>query len=346
VARHAHGIAVPRPLVPLPTSLRVLLAGPALAAGVALQLRLDDPRSGTLAVLSALGLAAYRRPLWRRAPRGPGQWLLLADGEAFAGPQPAAGAWLDAGTLPGRVLLGAALAGAAALTYAVSRVSTYHAYLVAFDATVLLALFGTGRLADLPPHPIDDAGLRLGRIARHLRAQAGIRAVAWARLPDGGSAFDELRLLCAPKVPLRGFVGVEVGLVAVTGGGGLFYLPEILVRVIDASPCHDAFRKLRPGARWLRGRRAEERVTSLAPRLPTFAMTAALAIRLVEHARDLAPPSIPRIAAASPTRAAAQRGAGFAVPNSAKAGNAATRSAGNGECTSSAGTTASPLQPT
>ena len=346
VARHAHGIAVPRPLVPLPTSLRALLAGPALAAGVALQLRLDDPRSGTLAVLCALGLAAYRRPLWRRAPRGPGQWLLVGDGEAFAGPQPAAGAWLDAGTLAGRVLLGSALAGAAALTYAVSRVSAYHAYLVVFDATVLLALFGTGRLADVPPHPIDGPGPRLGRIARHLRAQAGIRAVAWARLPDGGSAFDELRLLCAPKVPLRGFVGVEVGLVAVTGGGGLFYLPEILVRVIDASPCHEAFRKLRPGARWVRGRRAEERVTSVAPRLPTLAMTTALAVRLIEHARDLAPPSIPHGAAASPMRASAQRGGGRAVPNSAKAGNTATRSAASGECASSAGTTASPLQPT
>jgi hypothetical protein len=235
------------------------------------------------------------------------------------------------------------------ITYSVSRVSAYHAYLVAFDATVLLAVFGTGRVADLPPHPIAGPGLRLGRIARQLRARACIRAVAWARLPDGGSAFDELRLLCAPKVPLRGFVGVEVGLVALMGVGGCFYLPEVLVRVIDASPCHEAFRKLRPGARWLRGRRAEERVMSLAPRLPTMPMTAALAIRLVEHARDLAPPSIARTSATSAKsepRAAPQRATGRSAPNSAKAGKAATRSAGSGECASSAGTTASPLQPT
>jgi hypothetical protein len=231
----------------------------------------------------------------------------------------------------------------------VGRVSTYHAYLVAFDALVLLPIFGTGRLADLPPHPITGHGPRLGRIARQLRARAGIRAVAWARLPDGAEAFDELRVLCAPKVPLRGFVGVEVGLVAVTGAGGFFYLPEVLVRVIDASPCHEAFRQLRPGARWLRGRRAEERVTSLAPRLPTLAMTAALAARLVEHARDLAPPSIARSSAASPSgerRAAPQRAGGSSVPYSMKAGNATTRSAASGECASSAGTTASPLQPT
>jgi hypothetical protein len=349
VAQHARGSATPRPLVPLPTSLRVLLGGPALAGGVALQLRLDDPRWGTLAVLSALALASYRRPLWRRAPRGPGQWLLLADGEAFAESLPAKGAWLDAGTVGGRVLLLAALSGAAALTYWVARASTYHAYLVAFDATVLLAVFGTGRLADLPPHPIAGPGPRLGRIARQLRGRAGIRAVAWARLPDGGDAFDELRLLCAPKVPLRGFVGIEVGLVAVTGAGGLFYLPELLVRVIDGSPSHDAFRNVRPGARWLRGRRAEERVMTLSPRLPTLVMTAALALRLVEHARDLAPPSIAPRDAPSPkvgARAPAQRGGGRKVPYSTNAGNAVSKSAGSGECTSSAGTTASPLQPT
>jgi len=348
LARHAQGIAVPRPLVPVSTPLRVLLAGPALAGGVALQLRLDDPRWGTAAVLVALALAAYRRPAWRRAPRGPGQWLLLADGEAFAAPAPAVGAWLDAGTLAGRILFVSALVGASVLTYVVGRVSAYHAYLVAFDSTVLVAIFGTGRLSDLPPHPIAGPGLRLGRVARQLRTRAGMRAVAWARLPDGGDAFDELRLLCAPRVPLRGFVGVEVGLVAVTGVGGFFYLPEILVRVIDASPCHDAFRTLRPGARWLRGRRAEERVMSLAPRLPTLAMTTALAIRVIEHARDLAPPSIAPRPAPLPKaerRVSGHRARG-SLPNSANAGNAATRSAGSGECASSAGTTASPLQPT
>jgi hypothetical protein len=349
VARLARGIAVPRPLIPLSTPLRVLLAGPTLAAGVALQLRLDDPRWGTFAVLVALALAAYRRPSWRRAPRGPGRWLLLADGEAFSEPDGEKGAWLDPGTIAGRILFVAAVAACAALGYAVSRASAYHAYLVAFDATVLLAVFGTGRLADLPPHPIAGPGPRLGRVARHLRARGDMRAVAWARLPDGGDAFDELRLLCAPKVPLRGFVGIEVGLVAVTGVGGSFYLPEVLVRVVDASPCHEAFRKLRPGARWLHGRRAEERVLSFSPRLPTLAMTAALAARLVEHARDLAPPSItPRPAPPSKMerRAPLHRTGGCSLPNSAKAEKAATSSAGSGECASSAATTASPLQPT
>jgi len=313
VARHCRGVAEPRPLLPLPTSVRVLLAGPALVAGVAMQLRLDDPAWGTLAVLAALGLAAYRRPLFRRKPRGPGKWLPIADGEAFAQPPRAKGAWLDAGTRTGRLFFLLTLTMVAILTYVVGRASAYHAYLVAFNAVVLLPIFGTGRLADLPPHPIGGSGPHLARIAQKLRAHAAMRAVAWARLPDGAEAFDELRLLCAPRVPLRGFVGIEIGFVAVAGAGGFFRLPEVLVRVMDASPCHDAFRHLRPGARWLRGRRAEERVLTLAPRLPTLSMTTALALRLIEHARDLAPPSIARADAPPPVeRRKTPRAAGTA----------------------------------
>jgi hypothetical protein len=194
VARHTRGVGEARALVPLPTSLRVLLAGPALAAGVALQLKLDDPWWGTLAVLLALALAAHRRPIARRVPRGPGQWLLLADAEAFAKPPSPKGAWLDAGTPWGRRCFGFAVALAAVATYVVGRSSTYHAYLIAFDVAVIFPIFGTGRLADLPPHPIDGIGPRLGRIARQLRAQKGVRAVAWARLPNGATGFDELRL--------------------------------------------------------------------------------------------------------------------------------------------------------
>lgn len=357
VARHARGVGEARAFVPLPTSLRVLLAGPALTAGVALQLTLDDPWWGTLAVLLALALATHRRPIVPRVPRGPGQWLLIADAEAFAKPLSPKGAWLDGSTPRGRVFFGLALAIGAAATYLVGRASSYHAYLVAFDAAVIFPIFGTGRLADLPPHPIDGIGPRLGRLARHLRAQKGVRAVAWARLPNGATGFDELRLLCTPRVPLRGFVGVEVGIVPISGAGGYFQLPEILVRVIDASPCHDAFRALRPGSRWVRGRRAEERVMVVIPRLPTLAMTAALALKLLDRARDTAPPSIiakrdvvpagdgapaPKAARGS----ALQRAGGRSSPNSEKAGNTATRSTGSGECASSAGTIASPLHPT
>jgi hypothetical protein len=289
--------------LPLAGSLRALLAGPALVGGVAMQIGLDDPRWGTWLVLIAMALVWYVQPRIHRAPRGPGRWLPLADTEAFARPPRAVGSWLDARTSSGAVVFAFSLAVVAVAVYAASRVSAYEAYLVAFDAAVLFPLFGTGSVRDLPGDPITGPGPRLGRIARRIRERKSLRAIAWARLPEGSDRFDELRLLCAPKVPLRGFTGIEIGLVGVSGLGGFIYLPEVLVRVVDASPCHEAFVKRLPGVRWMRGRRADERVVCLRPRLPTASMTTALALRLLERATDAAPPRtrLPRPSIPPPT---------------------------------------------
>ena len=202
VKRHARGLAEPRPLLPLASSLRALLAGPSLVGGIALQMGLDDPKWGTWLVLLAMGLVWYLQPVLRRAPRGPGRWLPLADAEAFARAPRATGSWLDARTRSGCVVFTLSLLFAGALAYAASRVSAYDAYLVVFDSAVLIPLFGTGSLRDLPGHPISGPGPRLGRIALWLRRRKSLRAIAWARLPEGCDQFDELRLLCAPKVPL------------------------------------------------------------------------------------------------------------------------------------------------
>jgi hypothetical protein len=290
VKRHAHGVAEPRSLVPLPSAVRALFAGPALVAGIALQVGLDDPKWGTWLVLLAMALVWYVQPRLARTPRGPGRWLPLADAEAFARPPRPIGSWLDARTPSGRIAFLLALGVVAALAYVASRVSAYDAYLVVFDGAVLFPLFGTGSIRDLPGHPVSGPGPRLGRIARRIRSRKSTRAIAWARLPEGSDQFDELRLLCAPKVPLRGFTGIEIGLVGTPGVGGFLYLPEVLVRVVDMSPCHEAFVKRLPGVRWIRGRRADERVACLRPRLPTSAMTSALVMRLLDEATETAPP--------------------------------------------------------
>jgi hypothetical protein len=308
VKRLAAGAAEPRPLIPLGSSVRALLAGPAFVGGLALQVGLDDPRSGSWLVLLAMALVWYLQPTLHRAPRGPGRWLPISDAEAFARAPRAKGTWLDARTPSGCVVFALSLAVVAALAWAASRVSTYDAYLVVFDGAILFPLFGTGSVRDLPGDPVSGPGPLLGRIAEKLRRRKSMRAIAWARLPEGSDRFDELRLLCAPKVPLRGFTGIEVGHVGVSGLGGFIYLPEVLVRLVDGSPCYEAFVKCFPGVRWIRGRRADERVASFRPRLPTCAMTTALALRLLDGATETAPPRtrLPRPASPTPRTAPAK----------------------------------------
>jgi len=306
VHRHARGIAQPRALVPIPTSLRILFSGPLLALGIALQLKLEDPWWGTLLVLLAMALTWYLPPTWHLSPRGPGRWLPLADREAFAKPTAPRDAWLDTSTSKGRIFFGLSLVASVGATYVASRVSAYGAYLVAFNSAAFVPLFGTGRLRELRPHPLSGPGPILRRVAEKLRGVESVRAIAWARLPTGSAEFDELRVLCAPKVPLRGFIAIEVGLVMAPGLGGCIYLPEVLVRVVDASPCHEAFLRLLPGSRWVRGRRADERVMIVRPRLPTVTMTGALARRLLARAAETAPPTIRRadVAASASVQAA------------------------------------------
>jgi hypothetical protein len=177
VSQHARDLATPRTLVPLATSLRVLLAGPALVGGIALQVGLDDPWWGTWVVLFAMGLVWYVQPALGRAPRGPGRWLPLSDAEAFARPARARGSWLDARTPSGCMVFMISLGVVAGLVYAASRVSAYDAYLVAFDSAVLFPLFGTGSIRDLPGHPISGPGPRLEAIAKKLRSRKSIRAI-------------------------------------------------------------------------------------------------------------------------------------------------------------------------
>jgi hypothetical protein len=287
VKRHASTIAKPRPLIPLGATLRTLLAGPVLAAGVALQLHSDDPWRGTLVVLLAMALTWYLPPRWNRQPRGPGRWLPVADAEAFARAPAPKDAWLDASTRGGFALFFLLLSAAGAVVYFVSRASGYAAYVIAFDTAVIFPLFGTGRRSELPGHPIFGPGRALARIAAKLRKIPNTRAIAWGRLPLGSDQFDELRLLCTPKLPLRGLAGIEVGMVSAGGIGGAILFPEVLVRVIDGSPAHEAFLARMPGSRWVRGRRADERVTSLRPRLPTVAMTTALVTRLLAQATEV-----------------------------------------------------------
>lgn len=289
VTRHAAAMQVrPRPLLPIGTTLRALLAGPALAGGALVQVTLDDPIWGTLLVLVAMALTTYLAPRWRARPRGPGRWLPIGDADAFGKVREPSGSWLDVGTRTGRRIAAVTVVLVAGAAFAAAHfASPYHAYLVAFDALALVPVFATGRLAQLPPNAAVAPAPVLRRVAKRLRKQAFLRAIAWARLPQGSDTFDELRLLVSPRIPRRGFGAIEVGVAFARGTGGRIALPQVLVRVVDASPCHEALSELLGSARWVRGRKPDERVAIVTPRLPTVAMTASLALGIAEAARDV-----------------------------------------------------------
>ncbi|WP_437314665.1 hypothetical protein [Sorangium sp. So ce385] len=319
--------AMPRPLVPIPLAPRAALAGLALVAGVALELLLRDGTAGAALVAAATALAAHRTPRPERAAaalRRPGKWLPVAETEAFREPPRVRGVYLDVSTRAGKALLAALLAALGGGVYAVAGASPYHAHLLALDATALLAIFCTGRLAELPADPAARPVAFLRDVARRVRrshkaprpaakapastaAKGSARAAAKAataselrvvgrlRIPDGSPDADELRLGLSPRAALPGFVAIEVGVVYAPGAGGAIGLPEVLLRVAPGSPCERAVERLAKSGRSSRGRRPGERVLAFTPRLPTAQMTAAIAAALVRAVST--PP-----AGATPTR--------------------------------------------
>ncbi|WP_437587133.1 hypothetical protein [Sorangium sp. So ce1000] len=287
--------AVPRPLVPIPLAPRAALAGLALVAGVALELLLRDGTPGAALVAAATALAAHRTPRPERsgaALRRPGKWLPIAEAEAFRAPPRVRGVYLDVSTRAGKALLVALLAGLGAGVHAVAGASPYHAHLLALDATALLAIFCTGRLAELPADPAARPVAFLRDVARRVRrsrkasasaaaAAQELRVVGRLRIPDGSPDADELRLGLSPRAALPGFVAIEVGVVYAPGAGGAIGLPEVLLRVAPGSPCERAVESLAKSGRSSRGRRPGERVLAFTPRLPTARMTAGIAAALV-----------------------------------------------------------------
>ncbi|XXX74291.1 hypothetical protein WMF30_42265 [Sorangium sp. So ce134] len=176
--------ALPRPLVPIPLAPRAALAGLALVAGVALELLLRDGTAGAALVAAATALAAHRTPRPERAGaalRRPGKWLPVAEAEAFREPPRARGVYLDVSTRAGKALLAALLAALGAGVYAVAGASPYHAHLLALDATALLAIFCTGRLAELPADPAARPVAFLRDVARRVRRSLKVPASAAPR---------------------------------------------------------------------------------------------------------------------------------------------------------------------
>jgi hypothetical protein len=290
-------------LVPLAVGVRAALAGVLLGLAVIAGGRWDEPTWVGVLLLGAMACATLYARSGRAAPRGPGQWLPLSEADAFAAERSRLpGRYLDASTLPGKLVFGALLLGLVALHFVVRKHSPYRAVELLLGGAVLLPVFLTGRARELPVVPGGDPQGTLRRLLSGLRRR-GLRAVPLARLPLGSSEADELRLQVQPRGALAGFQAIEVGADHAVGLGGIVAEPYVMLRVREGSECAAL---LLGQVAFQRGRKPEERVAVLRPKLPTVAETLALVGELVELVTSRpAPPQ--RSAPSSSGKAASAR---------------------------------------
>ncbi len=265
---------------------RAWLGGGALATGIACQ-AFAFHTWGALALIVAMFAAVVRAPRSSAPPRGPGHWLPLAPGEAFA--RDAERDWFDLATWGGKAaLLGIAGAsvGLGLALRAFDPSLTGWVWLAPLDALALLPLFVTGSRAQLPPDRARAPKRRLSALHRALKRDTALRVAPWARVPVGATIPDELRLLVLPRAAIPGVVGIEVGVAWLATPSGYAPETEVLVRVREATAAAARMVALRPRSRSVHGRKTDERVVRLVPALPTRAGALALVRRLASELRD------------------------------------------------------------
>jgi hypothetical protein len=255
-------------------------------------------------LLAAMLCGALDAAPGRAAPRGPGQWLPLSEADAFvARGSRLPGRFLDASQLAGKLLLLLLVAGLVALHFVVRAHSPYRAVELLLGGAVLLPVFLTGRARELPIVPGSDPSKALRRLLTGLRRR-GCKAVPLARLPQGSSAPDELRLLLQPRGAAPGLIAVEVGVEHAVGLGGLVVEPFLVLRVREGSACAAS---VAGKLAFQRGRKSDERVSVLWPKLPTISETLSLVDELLELLRTPVgaahPPSSARSAGGKPASA-------------------------------------------
>jgi hypothetical protein len=274
----ARGAAIPKALIPLPIGPRAAVSGSALAAGFISAAWFDQATLGALFLIAAMALSVHFAEPVKGVLRGPGQWLVLSDAEAFARPiDTAPGRWADVACWRGSLVFALACIGVCVAASVLFASAPYQALLLLLGSPGLLPLFFTGGRAQLPADPATAPRAVLALLAEKLRRNTGIRVVPWARIPEGLREPDELRLLVQVQGAVRGLSGLEVGVEYTAGVHGPRAALFVLVRAREHSP---AVRALPRNVLWTRGRNAEERAAVLRPRLPTPFECAALLLEL------------------------------------------------------------------
>jgi hypothetical protein len=272
------GSPPPRGLFPLRPYERAAAAGAAFFVGLSLQLA-DLPAMGVAAIALAMVTAVLRAPEASLPARGPGRWLVLRPEEAFARPR------RPSFFVP--VVLAFASAALAGAAYVLRGSHPEAPVVLALDALCLVPVVVTGRPSQVLPEPVASSGAWLGRLFGRLRGVRGLRVSPWGRVPNGRARPDELRLLVLPREAMPGLAGIEVGLGWGRAATSFVAAPEVLVRVHEATAASARMISLAPGIVPVTGRKPEERVYRLSPRVPTRratrALVEALGVRLVDR---------------------------------------------------------------
>jgi hypothetical protein len=271
-----------RGLAPGPLWLRATLGGAGLAAGVLAE-AMRAPTWGGVCVALAMAMACLRPPRARTPVRGPGRWLALRPGDAFA---PRASSDLfDPLSWRGGAAAILALSLLAGLGFLLRPLSAEAPYFAALDALAWLPLVATGRRSQLP-HDGRSGGPWLKRIFARLSKERALRVAPFARVPVGRVEPDEVRILALPRAGMPGLVGIEVGLAWRSSATSYVASPAVIVRVHESTAASARMTALAPFARPVPGRKPEERAYRLVPRFPTRNGTLALVRRLGKELVD------------------------------------------------------------
>ncbi|HRG98066.1 MAG TPA: hypothetical protein PLR99_17560 [Polyangiaceae bacterium] len=263
----------PRPLLPLPASVRPPLFALSFAGGLSVAVLLS-PLAGTALLLVAMLLAVELRPrkLALRV-RGPGEWRPL-DGRDEGGADRAStlalsSSWLDATSGRGLAVFAAIFALAAGLGALGETLYPGLRVLAPLASLSLAPLFFSGVVGQLPSGSVARGVSLLAPLARRLAARRDLRAKLYGRVPTGAERCDEARLRALPRRAMPGVRGLEVGVVESKTLTGFLPAAEVLVRVFDGSPAHMKLEGASEAALGPRtavpGRSTDEKVLRFAP---------------------------------------------------------------------------------
>lgn len=281
--------AMEKPLLPGTPWFRGLCCGGLVFSGAHSALNQEPWIAVCLAGL-ALVNTTHLLPTRVVKARGPGRWVPITSEPPSAIVARSPAVFFEITTLRGFLFLVALMLPLIALSYRILPSSNYLALMTLIFALLLVPLFWTGRLRDLPQAPAQQARPWLRTLAQALDPKVATVEL-WGRVPAIGDGIgtseenqrvDEARVrIVLARIP-PGLRSLEISFEESAGSG---VAPCVVLRVVDDSAVKD---RLPAEIPWQRGRSSDERVTLLRPAAPTRAQLLRLVRSLVSNLRGTA----------------------------------------------------------